>query len=392
MRLAPPRESGHYAIVRIARAWYVAATSGELGPRPLSRTVLGVPLVLFRGGDGRAVALLDRCPHRNVPLSLGRLRGGTLECAYHGWRFDGQGRCCAVPGACDLTPDAPARRVPTYLACEQDGYVWVYMDRTGEPEAPPFRFPQAEADATVRGTLEMPATLHATLENILDVPHTALLHRGLFRSGPRAEVEAVVRRGPDFVEAEYLGEPRPPGLAARVLAPRGGRVAHVDRFRLPSIAEVEYRLGPSFFRITQVLTPVEDFRTRIHAVIQFKSPLPAAMVRPALWPLAWRILRQDAAILEAQTRTVRRFGGERFAHTRVDLLGPEIWRLLRQAERREAARPRDETGRDSGAGPGAREAQAARGGAEEAGGQRMAAAQERTAGPVEEVARVRLRI
>ena len=77
----------------------------------------------------------------------------------------------------------------------------------------------------------MTAGLHAALENTLDVPHTAFLHGGLFRGGrPPVDIEVVVRHTADGVEAEYLGEPRPPGLAGRILAPEGGVVTHVDRF------------------------------------------------------------------------------------------------------------------------------------------------------------------
>ena len=70
-------------MVRLPQHWFILCTSRELGTRPLARTLQGTPLVLFRDGRGRPAALLDRCPHRNVPLSLGRVRDGQLECNYH---------------------------------------------------------------------------------------------------------------------------------------------------------------------------------------------------------------------------------------------------------------------------------------------------------------------
>jgi vanillate O-demethylase monooxygenase subunit len=51
--------------------WYVAAWDNELGEKPLGRTILNEPVVLFRGSDGKAVAMEDKCPHRRVPLSMG---------------------------------------------------------------------------------------------------------------------------------------------------------------------------------------------------------------------------------------------------------------------------------------------------------------------------------
>jgi hypothetical protein len=161
--------------------------------------------------------------------------------------------------------------------------------------------------------VETEATLHATLENALDVPHTAYLHRGLFRGGKRHEISATVRRSGDRVEAQYDGEPRPSGIAGRVLSPGGGTVEHWDRFILPSIAQVEYRLGTDVhFLVTSLCTPVSDFRTRMFAVVEFKTRFPALAVQRLLEPFALRIFGQDAEILRAQADNIRRFGGEQF--------------------------------------------------------------------------------
>ncbi|MEW6271566.1 MAG: aromatic ring-hydroxylating dioxygenase subunit alpha [Thermodesulfobacteriota bacterium] len=340
--LTPPQSKGHLSVARLARWWYVACRAKQLGARPLARTVLGVPMVLFRAAGGRPAALLDRCPHRNVPLSLGRVVGdGRLECAYHGWQFDGGGRCRLVPGLCDDASGDPGsetegRRTSSFAARERDGFVWVYASADEEPRDEPPPLPHA-ADAgytTVVRELEMECTLHAALENALDVPHTAFLHRGLFRGGgERHEIKAVVRASRRGVEAEYVGEPRPPGLAGRLLSPSGGIVEHWDRFLLPSIAQVEYRLGTeNHLLVTSLCTPVGDFTTRMLAVVSFRLRVPGSFVRPLLTPVAMRIFRQDASILRLQSSTIRRFGGEQFMSTEIDVLGPHIWRLLKQAE------------------------------------------------------------
>ena len=325
------------------RAWYVACRSPELGRAPRACTILGMPLVLFRDADGRAAALVDRCPHRNVPLSLGRTVDGTLECAYHGWRFDGEGRCALVPGL-DAAPDAAATRAAAHAVRERDGLVWVWGAAGETPADAPFALPDVPGATVVWRTLEMPATLHAVVENALDVPHTAFLHRGLFRGtgAPRA-ITATVRRTATGVECEYGGEPRPEGIVGRLLAPGGGIVEHWDRFVLPSIAQVEYRLGDANrLVVTSLCTPVGDDLTRMTAVVQVRLRVPAALLRPLLAPLVSRILRQDAAVLRAQTATVARFGGEQFASTPLDLVGPHVWRLLRSAEQGATVPPLEE--------------------------------------------------
>ena len=336
---AAPEAPGHRSAARLPHQWFIACASSSLRRRPLGATLQGVPLVLFRERGGRAAALEDRCPHRNAPLTAGRIRAGELECAYHGWRFDGSGTCRAVPGLA-TPPEARATRAAAFPCLEQDGYVWIYSTGGVEPRRAPPRFPHLD-DArytTVRRAFEVRATLLAALENTLDVPHTAFLHGGLFRSSSaRGEVEVAVRRHADRCEAEFVGEPRPRGVAGRVLAPRGGIVAHVDRFLLPSIAQVEYRLGDaSHLLVTTAMTPVDDSCTRLFAVVTFRLPLPGWLVRPLLTPIAAHIFRQDARMLTLQTENVRRFGGERFASTEIDVLGPQILRLLRQAERGDA--------------------------------------------------------
>jgi len=300
----------------------------------LARTILDTPMALFRGGDGQPWALVDRCPHRNVPLSLGRVRDDVVECRYHGWRFDGRGVCQAVPGLAGA-PDRAARRATAFPVTERDGFVWVFPD-AGEPPGlePPSLPHTAEAGyVTVRRSLRVAATLHAALENTLDVPHTAFLHRGFFRGGrDPTEIEVVVRHGPGRVEAEYLGEPRPPGIVGRILAPAGGIVTHFDRFLLPSLAQVEYRLGRHHLVVTTAFTPVSDVDTRLYAAVTFRGALPAALVQAVVTPIANRVFAQDAMILRHQADNIERFGGERFSSTELDVLGNHIWRLLRQAE------------------------------------------------------------
>jgi phenylpropionate dioxygenase-like ring-hydroxylating dioxygenase large terminal subunit len=332
MSSAPPTSDADAAAA--PAGWFAAARSRALGACPISVTVCGLPVALFRGADGAPAALEDRCPHRNAPLSAGRVRAGALECAYHGWRFDGAGACLAVPGLA-APPEGRATRATALPCVEQDRLVWVAPSRE-VPAAPPRAFAHAGARGytTVWNVLDVRASLYRAVENVLDVPHTAYLHGGLFRSrGARRSIEVAVRRWADRCEAEYLGEPRPAGLLGRLLAPGGGVVEHVDRFLLPCVAEVEYRLGASHLVATTAATPLDPDRTRLFSAVTFRLPVPGWLVAPVLAPLARHVLRQDARMLALQTDAVARFGGERFASTEADVLGPQIARLLRDAGR-----------------------------------------------------------
>ena len=324
-----------HSVVRLPDRWYPACASRALGKRPRAVTILDTPLVLFRDEDRRAAALLDRCAHRNVPLSLGAVEDGRVVCPYHGWGFRPDGRCDRVPALVGEQL-GKGRRVPRFATAEHDGLVWVFLAPDVVPTTEPYRFPHLDDPryATYRFELEVEATMHATLENILDVPHTAFLHRGFFRGVKRNELECVVRRAADRVEAEYVGEPVPTGLLGALLAPQGGMVTHLDRFLMPSIAQVEYALGDrNHIVATTALAPVSDLRTRMFSLVTFRTIFPAPLVKLVLGPIGRRVLRQDEVMLRHQTRAVQRFGGEQFVSTDVDILGPHIWRLLRQAER-----------------------------------------------------------
>jgi phenylpropionate dioxygenase-like ring-hydroxylating dioxygenase large terminal subunit len=312
--------------------WYVACASSELKDAPLARTLSDTPLVLFRGPE--PAALLDRCAHRNIPLSEGRCVDGRLECRYHGWQYGQTGRCLKIPGL-PGEAERETRAVPRYATRESDGFVWVWDQPDVEPAVAPFALAPLEPGETeIRRVVEVEAPLLPALENALDVPHTAVLHRGLFRGSrePR-RIKVKVARTPEGIQAEYLGEPRPSGWAAKILSPSGGEVIHFDRFIRPSIAQVEYRLGSEArFLVNSICSPVSELRTRLYAVVRFRTRLPAWLVKLLLNPVATRIFQQDASILKSQGEALRRWKGEHYASTPIDVLGLQIARLLKGAD------------------------------------------------------------
>jgi phenylpropionate dioxygenase-like ring-hydroxylating dioxygenase large terminal subunit len=272
-----------------------------------------------------------------VPLSLGRVHAdGTLECGYHGWRFDGSGRCRAVPaldtdlGHAPSPRDAEARPVR-----ELDGVIWVWGSPDVPPNREPYRLPELGHGSNVGEVVfqrDIDCTLHASLENALDVPHTAFLHGGLFRkSGQGPRVQAERHDLADGVEVQFLGEPAAFGP---IRLGSDTTFDHWDRFFLPSIAQIEYRIGDAVHIMNNILhLPLSPTRTRAWFVLRFRSPLPARAVGPIVRARGKKILEQDVEMLEAQNANVDRFGEERYTNTDLDLLGNAIKRLLRQAER-----------------------------------------------------------
>src|SRR5690349_18538981 len=114
--------------------WYPVAWSRDVGRKPFALTLCGEPIMLLRE-RGKLHSLADQCPHRGIPLSVGRQEwAGTWSCRYHGWTFDldsGVLRAALTDG-----PDSPICgkvRVKTYPVEERAGLVWVYVGELAPP-------------------------------------------------------------------------------------------------------------------------------------------------------------------------------------------------------------------------------------------------------------------
>jgi phenylpropionate dioxygenase-like ring-hydroxylating dioxygenase large terminal subunit len=178
--------------------WYVVASSPELGRGPLARTLLGHPLVVWRGPDARVVAAPDRCPHREAPLSSGAVADGVLACPYHGWEFGAEGRCVRVPSANEGVPVPPLAHLPTVHAVERYGLVWVCLGEptSGIPEIGQENDPSFRRINNPVERWQVSATRMA--DNFLDITHFPFVHVGTFG---RAQDTRVPR-----FELEELGE------------------------------------------------------------------------------------------------------------------------------------------------------------------------------------------
>jgi phenylpropionate dioxygenase-like ring-hydroxylating dioxygenase large terminal subunit len=168
--------------------WHPVAASSALKPGELQQAVLlGAELVLWRSEDGAPHAWRDRCPHRGTRLSIGRLEDGELVCAYHGWRFNAEGRCTGVPALPDFTPPAAAC-ARTYAATDSHGLVWASL---GAPRGAPPDFPEA-SDPRLRtvlcGPYDVASSGPRVVENFLDLAHFAYVHEGILGSRDRPQI------------------------------------------------------------------------------------------------------------------------------------------------------------------------------------------------------------
>lgn len=160
----------------IRNAWYVAALSTEVTRKPIRRTILEQDIVLYRGQDGKPIALQNRCAHRSYPLHLGELNGDRIVCGYHGFEYGPDGRCAHLPA---LGAERPGVRVQAYPAEEIGPFIWIW---TGNPERVDYGKLVEQPWFTesnwryVCGYTPMAANYLGLHENLMDLSHFPFLH------------------------------------------------------------------------------------------------------------------------------------------------------------------------------------------------------------------------
>ena len=214
----------------LQNAWYIAAWDSEIGEGPFSRTILNEPVVMFRTADG-IVALEDRCCHRALPLSMGKVMDRTIQCGYHGLEFDATGACVKVPGQSKIPPGAAVRSYPVE---ERWGMVWIW---TGDP---------AKADKSLlpdwwwlddpdwkmipgRGGSPMPVEANYLLisDNLFDITHLSYVHVTSIGNDAIVDFPPKTERYDRGVKMTRLVTDRPP---APFYKKAGGFEGNVDRF------------------------------------------------------------------------------------------------------------------------------------------------------------------
>lgn len=118
-----------------ADRWVPIAVDAQVQPGSSNPVIVdGCQLAMWRGQEGPVHVWEDRCPHRGMRLSFGFVRDNTLCCIYHGWAYEGDGHCCAIPAHPDLTPPRTIAAT-TFAAESRFGLVWTNL--APEPQAAP---------------------------------------------------------------------------------------------------------------------------------------------------------------------------------------------------------------------------------------------------------------
>jgi nitrite reductase/ring-hydroxylating ferredoxin subunit len=285
------------------RYWQPVGLSPAPGDRPRPLRVLGEDLVLFRDGRGRPGLLDAQCCHRGTSLEYGRVEADGIRCCYHGWLFDGEGRCLEQP--CEPAESTYKDRVfqPGYPCREYGGLVFAYM---GPPDRMPL-LPHYDLIEDGGGVVIADGTSYGLgggeildcnwlqiYENVMDPFHVAVLH-SVFSGGQFSD--ALNLRPSVSWEAADAGVRSTQDRAL----PDGRLFRRVTEILLPNIRIVPSvaagEPGEGFERARHIgwILPIDDTHTRMYSLLRvpLRDGEPVMPPRARLGGKLWAELSEE---------------------------------------------------------------------------------------------------
>jgi phenylpropionate dioxygenase-like ring-hydroxylating dioxygenase large terminal subunit len=291
----------------IPNQWYVVLGSKEVKDKPVGVTRMGEKLVFWRDNTGQLSCLRDRCVHRGVQLSKGRVvSDGCLQCPFHGFEYDTTGRVAKIPANGQRAPVPERFRVHSYPTYEAHGFIWIWWGESPPDElAPPPFFGDID-DSFSYGQVRDPWDAHYSrvIENQLDVVHLPFVHYNTIGRGCRTLVE-----GPGL---EWLDENRfnvyvynkvddgtVPRKPTEVPVPDPDKEFKLE-FIFPNLWQ--NHIGEDV-RVVAAFVPVDDGHTLLYLRFYQKFmtlPILGKLISQLSMPFNVRIAHQDRRVVVTQ--------------------------------------------------------------------------------------------
>ncbi len=316
----------------LRRCWHPVARSEDVADGPVGVELLGERWCVVRL-DGVLAAFPDRCPHRFTPLSAGRIVDGTLECGYHGYRFDATGRCVEIP-AIGPTAPIPSRAScrPAHGAIDHLGLVWLALDEplVGLPHVPEHDDPTfVNCPLPV---LDWNASAAQMADNFLDQGHFPYLHLATFGAlDDRIVPDYRIDRDGWRFEVRHTHTTK--ALADSHGA--GEEFALVDRHDLFVFTpphhvylRIEYRAENAVLTISFCHQPVNATTTRLYCTDYRNDIADTVEARQGAVDFQLAVAVEDQALLERMHRKGVPLDPTAEIHTKADRITLEMRRVL----------------------------------------------------------------
>ena len=248
----------------LSKYWYPVARIEDVGEVPIATLLLDIQLAIFRGAEGIS-AVLDRCPHRWVKLSAGKVINGNIECPYHALQFSGAGQCVHIPGALKAagsTQVPRSFRVDSFSVKEKIGLVWVCLDDTEGRDLP--EFPGVDGVKLLyMEPRDVPCSSQRQIENFFDLGHLPIVHQPSLGGDVNTPIAPgkilIVDEGVLQIIADYDEVP----MGEKGIRP----VQYTHRITVPFVADLTITDDHGDARFINVATPISAFECRAYQVL-----------------------------------------------------------------------------------------------------------------------------
>ena len=249
----------------IKNQWYGILESKELKKNQLiGVTRLDEKLVLWRDSDGKVNCIFDQCCHRGASLSKGKIVHNTVECPFHGFRYDASGKVTLIPANGKLAKIPDPYRVHSYKAEDKYGFIWIWYGeyRDDLPEIPFFE--HLKSGFTYGGFSETwPVHYTRAIENQLDVVHLPFVHTNSIGRGNKTIVNGPVVKWEDNLMTFYVNNTFDNG---NVIPKKPQEIENYqDLFRLQfQMPNIWQNIISENIRIVAVFAPIDQNNTHIY--------------------------------------------------------------------------------------------------------------------------------
>lgn len=284
--------------------WYFAMHGSFLKADELvGKEICGERIVFGRNEKGEAFALRDNCPHRGVPLSEGWFKDHTLQCCYHGWKFNCTGHCVEVPALADKNFDTKKIKVFEYPCREVNGTVWIYIPQNKlQLEGAENSFPDllVAPDKNFRFVekVTMPCNIDHSVIGLIDPAHVTFVHQSWYwRSAKKLKLKTKEFAPHDKGFKMVRHKPSTNSKGYGVL---GESSTEID-FQLPGNRLEHIKVGKYEIVSITCLTPINDNTTELNHIFYTNIKL----VGMLWWPLRYlgkQFIHQDLGVFEKLKR------------------------------------------------------------------------------------------
>ncbi len=295
MPIAPPISS----FPATPASWYLFCHKHELRRGPLAKRLVNRDLVCFQTGSGKIAVLDARCSHLGANLGCGKVVGETIQCPFHNWRFDPEGRCVQIPGGADIPAFA---RQAGYPVAERHGFIFFFSGP--EPLFPlPFFGDDAPADFVAADVFsyEADAAWFMVAAQGFDLQHFETVHDRRLLNAPKVNSPSpFTRRNRWF--AEIIGESLPDRILRVVV---GKTVSLTIQNWGGTIYVVKAEFPRACNRFLVFFRPIENNRTHFDVIVFARRGLPSLGLAARRWFTRAHLTSEASQVRGTQYRPTR---------------------------------------------------------------------------------------